>query len=83
MGCSDVRVPIWPGWGIACSRVGWTAQRSGLGWGDSEPTVPDLRDLLMNECVRDQKQVPSQIPARWMAGLGHSPRCPPAAQFRF
>lgn len=81
MGCSDVRVPIWPGCGIACSGVGWTAQRSGLGWGDSEPTVPDLCELLMNECVRDQKQVPSGTPVRWMAGLGHSPWWPPATQF--
>ena len=52
--------------GMDCSKIR-------VGWGQSEPTVPDLCDLLMNERVRGQKQVPSWTPVRW----GIDPGAPP------
>lgn len=55
--------------GMDCSKIR-------VGWRESEPTVPDFCDLLMNERVRDQKQVPSRTPVRWMAGLGIDPGAP-------
>lgn len=54
--------------------LGYGGQRSRLFGGTvSKAKVPDLCDLLMNECTRGQRQVPSWTPVEWAAELGIHP----------